>query len=593
MEQKDRGNLYDVIIVGGGPAGLSAAIYMARARYKVLVMEKEKIGGQITITSEIVNYPGVERTSGRDLTQSMKEQAEAFGAEFIMAEVLDLDLERDIKVLHTTAGEYEALGVVLATGANPRKLGFKGEKEFQGRGVAYCATCDGEFFTDMEVFVIGGGFAAVEEGIFLTKYAKKVTLIVREEDFTCAKTVSDQVEREKKMSVKFNTEIVEAGGDSMVSFARFRNNKTGEEWRHEAGEDGGFGIFVFAGYVPNTSWMGGKVACSEQGYIITDENQKTDVDGVYAAGDVCIKNLRQVVTAVSDGAVAATSLEKHVSAIHEKLQIPELQRKRADLEKLRSEERPGNSGHAGFGGAPAQEGKEEPAGRSEGSGFLSEEIRQQLRALFPKFAGIVKIQAELDDSPLSGEMSGFLGELEGMTDRLICVRKEIKTEEKERREAAGEVFPAFRLYREDGSGGNILFHGIPGGHEFNSFIIALYNMAGPGQPIDEGLKQRIRSLRPSGNGPENTVNVKVIVSLSCTMCPEVVMAAQRAAALNDQVTAEMIDLRHYPELKKKYKIMSVPCMVVNNEKVYFGKKNLEEIVQILDRGLERQQASGV
>ena len=172
---QDKQHLYDVIIVGGGPAGLSAAIYMARARYKVLVMEKEKIGGQITITSEIVNYPGVEQSSGKDLTHSMKEQAEAFGAEFAMAEVLDLDLDQDIKVLHTTAGEYKALGVVLATGANPRKLGFKGEKEFQGRGVAYCATCDGEFFTGLEVFVIGGGFAAVEEGIFLTKYAKKVT----------------------------------------------------------------------------------------------------------------------------------------------------------------------------------------------------------------------------------------------------------------------------------------------------------------------------------------------------------------------------------------------------------------------------------
>ena len=206
---------YDVIIVGGGPAGLSAAIYMARARYKVLVMEKEKIGGQITITAEIVNYPGVERTSGKELTQSMKEQAEAFGAEFVMAEVLDMELQEDIKVLHTTAGEYRALGVVLATGANPRKLGFKGEKEFQGRGVAYCATCDGEFFTDMEVFVIGGGFAAAEEGIFLTKYAKKVTMIVREDDFTCAATIADQVKKEEKITVKFNTEIVEAGGESM------------------------------------------------------------------------------------------------------------------------------------------------------------------------------------------------------------------------------------------------------------------------------------------------------------------------------------------------------------------------------------------
>ena len=167
MEQKEK--LYDVIIIGGGPAGLSAAIYTARARYRVLVVEKAGVGGQITITSEVVNYPGVESASGSELTRAMKKQAENFGAEFLMAEVLDVELEGDIKTLHTTAGDYQALGVVIATGANPRKLGFKGEKEFQGRGVAYCATCDGEFFTGMEVFVIGGGFAAVGGGLFLTK----------------------------------------------------------------------------------------------------------------------------------------------------------------------------------------------------------------------------------------------------------------------------------------------------------------------------------------------------------------------------------------------------------------------------------------
>ncbi len=565
-------HLYDVIIVGGGPAGLSAAIYMARARYKVLVMEKEKIGGQITITSEIVNYPGVERTSGKELTNSMKEQAEAFGAEFILAEVFDMDLEEDIKTLRTTAGEYRALGVVLATGANPRKLGFKGEKEFQGRGVAYCATCDGEFFTDLEVFVIGGGFAAVEEGIFLTKYAKKVNLIVREDDFTCAKTVSDQVRKEEKITVRFHTEIVEAGGETMVSHARFRDNKTGEEWTYEAGEDGGFGIFVFAGYVPNTSWMGGKVACSSQGYLITDENRKTSVEGVYGAGDVCIKNLRQVVTAVSDGAVAATSLEKHVSAVHEKLGIPELLRKDAHMEKLgtRTESRKKETERGT--GESLQEGRS-----GEGNTFLSEEIRRQLSGLFEKFESKVMIKAELDDSPLAGEMSGFLGELEGLTDRLICVRERMTEQEKSRREADGELFPAFRIMREDGSGGNILFHGVPGGHEFNSFVIALYNMAGPGQPIDGELKQRFSSL-----GKE--MNVKVMVSLSCTMCPEVVMAAQRAASLSEKVTGEMVDLMHYPELKKKYKIMSVPCMIVNDSRVYFGKKSLEEVAEILEEG---------
>lgn len=560
--------LYDVIIVGGGPAGLSAAIYMARAKYKVLVMEKEKIGGQITITSEIVNYPGVERTSGKELTNSMKEQAEAFGAEFILAEVFDMDLEEDIKTLRTTAGAFRALGVVLATGANPRKLGFKGEKEFQGRGVAYCATCDGEFFTGLEVFVIGGGFAAVEEGIFLTKYAKKVNLIVREDDFTCAGTVADQVKKEEKITVRFHTEIVEAGGETMVSYARFRDNKTGKEWTHEAGEDGGFGIFVFAGYVPNTSWMDGKVACNDQGYLITDANQKTSIDGVYGAGDVCIKNLRQVVTAVSDGAVAATSLEKHVSEVHEKLGIPELLRSEADMEKLRNKD-----------GSPKKERTRGTDGSSkegeEKNTFLSEEIRQQLSGLFEKFENKVVIKAELDESPLAGEMSGFLGELEGLTDRLICVRERITEQEKKRREAEGELFPAIRLMREDGSGGNILFHGVPGGHEFNSFIIALYNMAGPGQPVDGELEKRLSSLGKA-------INVKVMVSLSCTMCPEVVMAAQRAASLSEKVTGEMIDLMHYPELKKKYQIMSVPCMVVNDSQVYFGKKSLEEMAGILE-----------
>lgn len=565
-------NLYDVVIVGGGPAGLSAAIYMARARYKVLVIEKEKIGGQIIITADIVNYPGVDSTSGKELTQTMKEQAEAFGAEFLMAEVLEMELEQDIKMFHTTAGEYSALGVILATGANPRKLGFTGEKEYQGRGVAYCATCDGEFFTGLEVFVIGGGFAAVEEGIFLTKYATKVTMIVRGDHFTCAKTISDQIEKEKKIEVKFNTEILEAGGEGMVSYARFRSNKTGEEWTYKDQEGGGFGIFVFAGYVPNTGWIGGKVDCNAGGYLITDENQKTSVDGVYAAGDVCIKNLRQVVTAVSDGAVAATSLEKHVAGIHDKLQIPELSKEPESPGRRKAGE--GHSEKKGE-GAKAREGEAlEGASGENSNGFLSEEIRGQLTGLFPKFTHKVVIRAELVESPLSGEMSGFLGELEGMTDRITCIRDYIEPEEAERREMNGELFPAFRLEREDGSGGNILFHGVPGGHEFNSFIIALYNMSGEGQPIDAQLKERIEAV-------DKKVNVKVMVSLSCTMCPECVMAVHRVASLSEQITGEMVDLMHYPELKKRYKIMSVPCIVVNGEQVYFGKKNMDEIMEMV------------
>ena len=575
MEQKEK--LYDVIIIGGGPAGLSAAIYTARARYRVLVVEKAGVGGQITITSEVVNYPGVESASGSELTRAMKKQAGNFGAEFLMAEVLDVELEEDVKTLHTTAGDYQALGVVIATGANPRKLGFKGEKEFQGRGVAYCATCDGEFFTGMEVFVIGGGFAAVEEGLFLTKYASRVTLIVREEDFTCAKAVSDPVWKEPKIRVEFNTEIVEAGGKSVVSHARFRNNQTGQEWTYDAGENGGIGIFVFAGYVPNTGWLQGKVKCTPQGYLETDADQKTSIDGVYGAGDVCVKNLRQVVTAVSDGAVAATSLEKYVSALHERKNIPDLwPMARAVMEKKRREREEEGSREDREHLRKQKANDRDAAEEGTGNGFLSPEIRSQLAGIFPKFSGRVTIRARLDDSPLAGEISGFLGELEDLTDRVRCIRENLLPEEAKVRRAEGELLPAMILEREDGSGGNIVFHGVPGGHEFNSFIIALYNMAGPGQAMENSVREKIKGIHKK-------LNVKVMVSLSCTMCPEVVMAVQRIAAENDHVTGQMVDLMHYPELKEKYRIMSVPCMVVNDSQVYFGKKNLEEVAELLEQ----------
>lgn len=190
--------IYDVVVVGAGPAGLSAAIYAARAQFKVLVLEKEKMGGQITITSEIVNYPGIGRIDGTALTEQMRKQAENFGADFKMARVTDMDLSGDIRVVKTDKGDIRTLGIVLALGANPRSLGFPGEEKFKGRGVAYCATCDGEFFTGKDVFVVGGGFAAAEESVFLTKYAKKVTVIVREDDFTCAGSVAEKTKNHEK-----------------------------------------------------------------------------------------------------------------------------------------------------------------------------------------------------------------------------------------------------------------------------------------------------------------------------------------------------------------------------------------------------------
>ena len=540
-------NFYDLVIVGGGPAGLSAAIYMARAKYRVLLLEKAGIGGQITITSEIVNYPGVERTSGKELTEQMRYQAEAFGAEFAIAEVLDMELTSEVKVIHTTKGIYRSLGVILATGANPRKLGFKGEREFQGRGVAYCATCDGEFFTGMDVFVIGGGFAAVEEGLFLTKYARKVTIVVRGGSFSCARTVSDKLKGQEKIEVIFETELVEVRGEQMVSYARFRNNRTKEEWVHEAGKDGGFGIFVFAGYVPNTEWIGSEVEKNEQGYLITDSNQKTNLDGVYAAGDVCVKNLRQVVTAVSDGAVAATSLEKVVSELHSKLDIPDLVK-----------EKPKQI-------SPKQQKEEKP--QSEEEGFLTSAIKQQLEGVFAKFEHPVLLRAWLDERPLSGEIVGFLRELEGITDK-------IRWEEENSSNREDRILPSIELCYEDGRSSGIQFHGVPGGHEFNSFIIALYNVAGPGQAIEQEAETKLKEITQK-------INIKILVSLSCAMCPETVMSAQKAAAVSEKIEAEMFDLAHFPQLKEQYNVMSVPCMILNDSKVLFGKKGLSEVVNVL------------
>ena len=540
-------NFYDLVIVGGGPAGLSAAIYMARAKYRVLLLEKAGIGGQTTITSEIVNYPAVERTSGKELTEQMRYQAEAFGAEFAIAEVLDMELTSEVKVIHTTKGIYRSLGVILATGANPRKLGFKGEREFQGRGVAYCATCDGEFFTGMDVFVIGGGFAAVEEGLFLTKYARKVTIVVRGDSFSCARTVSDKLKGQEKIEVIFETELVEVRGEQMVSYARFRNNRTKEEWVHEAGKDGGFGIFVFAGYVPNTEWIGSEVEKNEQGYLITDSNQKTNLDGVYAAGDVCVKNLRQVVTAVSDGAVAATSLEKVVSELHSKLDIPDLVK-----------EKPKQI-------SPKQQKEEKP--QSEEEGFLTSAIKQQLEGVFAKFEHPVLLRAWLDERPLSGEIVGFLRELEGITDK-------IRWEEENSSNREDRILPSIELCYEDGRSSGIQFHGVPGGHEFNSFIIALYNVAGPGQAIEQEAETKLKEITQK-------INIKILVSLSCTMCPETVMSAQKAAAVSEKIEAEMFDLAHFPQLKEQYNVMSVPCMILNDSKVLFGKKGLSEVVNVL------------
>ncbi len=546
---------YDSIVIGGGPAGLTAAIYLARAKYRVLVIEKEKIGGQITITSEVVNYPGVLRTDGNHLTENMRKQAEYFGAEFKLAEVKSVELGKDIKSIVTDKGTFRAPGVVIATGASPRKIGFQGEMEFRGRGVAYCATCDGEFFSGKDVFVIGGGFAAAEEAVFLTKYAKKVRVIVREKAFACASSVAEEVLAHPDIEVHFEAEIKEAGGNGRLEYAVFEEK--GNIWRYEPEDHEGFGIFVFAGYEPVSALFRSQLELTEGGYLVTDINQKTSLDGVYGAGDICMKNLRQVVTAVSDGAVAATSLEKHISAMYEKLHL-EKQEVKMNKDALGAD--------SGERDTKSQDSSEDAQG-----GFLSSGVKRQLMPVLEKLEKNIMLEFCLDDSGISREVEGFANEMKELSPKIHCTFRR----KKETSEAEGKVeYPSIRLCGEDGQYLGTSFHGVPGGHEFNSFVIALYNAAGPGQSVAPETLERIRKIREKHH-------IQVVVSLSCTMCPELVMAVQRIAIESGEITADIYDMAHFPELKDRYQIMSVPCMIVDEKNVHFGKKGIDGVLDLL------------
>lgn len=539
-------NLYDVIVVGGGPAGLTAAIYLARARYRVLVMEKEQFGGQITITHEVVNYPGLGKVSGKELTETMRRQAEAFGAEFLLTEAESLDLKDDVKVVHTSRGDFYCLGILIATGAHPRNVGFKGEQEHKGRGVAYCATCDGEFFTGKDIFVVGGGFAAAEESVFLTKFARHVTILVREDDFTCAASVAEQAKKHEKITVITNTVVEEVTGENGINYIRYKNIKTGEltEYRADSGDT--FGVFVFVGYSPATELIKGFAELNEQGYVITDAGQKTTVEGVYAAGDVCIKPLRQVVTATGDGALAATELEKFVAAMQKKTG---LQPKAPVAKEMHASQITENTHSADDSGE-----------------LFTVEMKQQLESVFNKMERNLLLKLYLDNRPVSKELEGFITNLAELSEKLTVTVAE-------RNDETG-LAPCVRVFLEDGSETGIAFHGVPGGHEFTSFVLGLYNASGPGQTIDDDLRQEIKEIKKQ-------VEMKVLVSLSCTMCPDLVTAAQRIATENPNIKAEVYDIHHFENLKEKYNVMSVPCLVVNHDNISFGKKNIKQIIDLV------------
>lgn len=536
--------LYDMIVIGGGPAGLTAGLYAGRAKLDTLIIEKSVPGGQITVTNEIVNYPGIIETTGTKYGETLKQQALNFGVEFLLDEVIGMDFSNDIKVIRTKSGEYHALAVVIATGASPRKLGFPGEKEYEGRGVAYCATCDGEFFTGMDVFVIGAGFAAAEEAIFLTKFARKVTVIAREPEFTCAKSIAEKVLSHPKIEVKFNTEILEATGDVQLRQAKFINNVTKEITDFKAADGESFGIFIFVGYAPQSKLFENHIEIDKFGFIPTDEDMMTNIPGVFAAGDIRPKKLRQVVTAVSDGAEAAFNIEKYIVELREKLGI---HKEETQIEKT----------------SKVEEKTQE---------FLDSHLKEQLAEVVKKFDSPIELVVIKDTNEQSSEMYSIAKEISSVSDKLRLSSYNLgENLELENKIKLNKV-PTIAILDKDGNYSGIKYATIPGGHELNSFILAMYNVAGPGQKISEDTLSKIQSIKKN-------IDIKIGISLSCTKCPDTVQAAQRVAIENDNIQVEIIDVFSFKDFKDKHQIMSVPAMVVNDEKVYFGSKSIEEVLE--------------
>ena len=311
--------VYDVLIIGAGPAGLSAGLYAGRAKLNTIILEKEKAGGQIVTTHDVENYPGsIEDTTGPNLVARMVDQAKHFGVEMVFDHVTSVDFDSNPKVITTKKGEYQAKSVIIATGAQPRKLGAPGEKELTGKGISYCATCDGAFFEELPIYVIGGGDTAVEEALYLTRFGRKVYVVHRRDELRAAKSIQEKAFKNEKLEILWNKVVKEVSGDGLLERLVLTDTVTGEDTEILADEDDGtFGVFVLVGYLPETEVFKDIIDMDEGGYILGDPEMKTNKPGVFVAGDVRQKTLRQVVTATSDGAIAAISCEKYIESLED------------------------------------------------------------------------------------------------------------------------------------------------------------------------------------------------------------------------------------------------------------------------------------
>lgn len=525
-------SIYDVIIIGGGPAGLSAAIYLARAKYSVLIIEKSHLGGQIAISHEVANYPGVGITSGSKLIDTMHKQVKYFGANTVFENVVKIN-DGNIKEIHTENNVYKALGIILAMGASPNKVGFLGEDEYKGRGVLYCATCDGAFYTDKEVFVIGGGYAACEESLYLTRYSKKITIIIRKNEFSIKDRIVDEVINHPKINILKNTKVLEVKGDDALNYIKYENIETKEVKEYRL-ENDFFGVFIYAGYIPESSLVSNLVTCDSNGYIITDETKKTNLDGIYAVGDITPKPLKQVISAAYDGVISTIGISKYVDILKKELNIKTLE---VNMNK-----------------EIFNENNDE---------IFTSDIVSSLKTLFDKMNENIVLKLFLNNDSKSKELEYYV-------DNLCKLTSKIKKEKEN-----SQISPKVEIYNPNSQKDAVTFYGIPGGHEFSSFMLGVYYMSKPKLDIKEDLYNRIKNI-------DRKLDIKVNVSLSCINCPSVVSNLYLISSINQNIKTQVIDINIFKEDLEKYNIKSVPAMIIN-EKVFFGKKNISELIDIIEK----------
>ncbi|MEY8441453.1 FAD-dependent oxidoreductase [Lactobacillaceae bacterium 24-114] len=548
-------HVYDLIIIGAGPAGLTAGLYAGRATLDTLILEGSSVGGQVTTTSVIYNYPGIPEVDGTDLMNKMQQQVTSFGVEIKSSDVVKYkDLDQDVKtVVDANGQEYSARSIIIAGGANPKKVGFPGEDEFRGRGVAYCSTCDGELFNGLQIFVVGGGYAAAEEADYLSRYGKHVTVLVRGDHFTCPPLIAAKALDNPKVSVEYNTEVKSVSGDNYLTEVVLINNKTGEEKTYRVDEgDQTFGMFIYVGTQPATKNLEGLLKLTDHGYIVTDDDRQTSIPGIFAAGDIIEKSVRQIVTATADGAEAATNAEKYIAAQKERLGIPIRPAKRALQKPV---------------GQTSSIKDNTPELSHHSGNWLSAEIATQLQPIFDRLTNSLTLQVLTNGTTLSDQLVGFATEFANLNDHLSMETKQAPDNVK--------YLPQLRLLDENGNDTGLHYAGIPTGHELNSLALGIYNVAGPGQTLAPEMINRIKKLAPA--------NIRIGVSLTCHFCPDVVAACQHMAALNPGITATMIDLQHFPELRQDKNIMSVPATMINDSPVIFGSQTMEQLVSAVEQ----------